>query len=593
MFPTLGRNGLGLRDQRFGRSRSTSSRSSQRNHYRPRIEALEDRQLLALIVSEFPTALTAGAAPSQITTGPDGNLWFTEAGSSKIGKMKPDGTLVTEITLPAGSDPEGITTGPDGNLWFAEFGTSKIGHVSTAGSLFPEVTLPAGSEPFQITTGPDGNLWFTEFGTSKIGHVSTAGSLFPEITLPAGSGPAGLTTGPDNNLWYTDFTSGKIGHLSTAGSLFPEVTLPTGSEPDGIVTGSDNNLWFAEVGTGKVGHISTAGALFPEVTLSAGSGPRFITAAPDGNLYVTENGNGKIAQITTAGALSEQATGVAASAPRGITVGPNGNVYFTDQGANKIGEVITGNFVSGALFNNNFITNDNTPTFKGKTKGGALVIIVAQGLTHPASPIAFGFANPDGSWSLTSRTLPDDSYQISAQSVDGGGGGATPLVALTTTAKPLVISTTGPVITAVVYNARARQITINFQDAVGLSPTTLMNMAFYSVTGKGVSIASIAATLSGTNATVVLTLNGGKKPPKNVRLTVISGGIVDLAGNALDGVFLGTFPTSSTQPGNFSAVLPIKFKKPKIVSQSSTRIAASIRAVARRLIARHAAQGGR
>ena len=170
-------------------------------------------------------------------------------------------------------------------------------------------------------------------------------------------------------------------------------------------------------------------------------------------------------------------------------------------------------------------------------------------------------------------------------------------MALTTTAKPLVISTTGPVITAVVYNARARQITINFQDAVGLNLTTLMNMAFYSVTGKGVSIASIAATPSGTNATVVLTLKGGKKLPKNVRLTVISGGIVDIAGNALDGVFLGTFPTSSTQPGSFSAVLPIKFKKPKLVSQSSTRIAASIRgvasSVARRLIARHAAQGGR
>jgi hypothetical protein len=134
--------------------------------------------------------------------------------------------------------------------------------------------------------------------------------------------------------------------------------------------------------------------------------------------------------------------------------------------------------VSGALnpasdtgiSNTDFITNDNTPTFEGKTKGGALVIIVAQGLTHPASPIAFGFANPDGSWSLTSRTLPDDSYQISVQSVDGGGG-ATPQVALTTTAKPLVISTTGPVITDVVYNAHARQITINFQDAVRLNLT--------------------------------------------------------------------------------------------------------------------------
>src|SRR5262245_53251733 len=139
MITALGRTEIGLQDQLWGRWRRMSRRSSQRHHYRPRIEGLEDRQLLALIVTEFPTTLAAGAAPSQITTGPDGNLWFTEFGANKIGEMKPDGTLVTEIPLPAGSGPEGITTGPDGNLWFAEMTSGKIGHVSTAGSLFPEV----------------------------------------------------------------------------------------------------------------------------------------------------------------------------------------------------------------------------------------------------------------------------------------------------------------------------------------------------------------------------------------------------------------------------------------------------------------------
>src|SRR5438105_2791799 len=177
MIPTLGRNGIGLRDQLFGRSRPTTRRSSQRNHYRPRIEGLEDRQLLALILSEFPTALAAGAAPSEITTGPDGNLWFTESGANKIGEMKPDGTLVTEIALPAGSAPEGITTGPDGNLWFAELTPGKVGHVSTAGSLFPEVTLSAGSAPRFITAAPDGNLYVAEQGNGKIAQLTTAGAL--------------------------------------------------------------------------------------------------------------------------------------------------------------------------------------------------------------------------------------------------------------------------------------------------------------------------------------------------------------------------------------------------------------------------------
>jgi streptogramin lyase len=36
-----------------------------------------------------------------------------------------------EYALPkSGSYPEAITTGPDGNLWFTESGTNKIGRLS-------------------------------------------------------------------------------------------------------------------------------------------------------------------------------------------------------------------------------------------------------------------------------------------------------------------------------------------------------------------------------------------------------------------------------------------------------------------------------
>src|SRR5581483_8988231 len=63
---------------------------------------------------------TAAATPGEITTGPDGNLWFTEGDGNKIGQITPTGT-VKEFTVPtAKSNLGGITTGPDGNLWFTE-----------------------------------------------------------------------------------------------------------------------------------------------------------------------------------------------------------------------------------------------------------------------------------------------------------------------------------------------------------------------------------------------------------------------------------------------------------------------------------------
>src|SRR4051812_3374645 len=80
-------------------------------------EFLEDRVLLA-VISDFPIP-TANAAPLEITAGPDGNLWFTESGANKIGRMTPAGVVTGEFAIPTPNSAPylGITTGPDGNLW--------------------------------------------------------------------------------------------------------------------------------------------------------------------------------------------------------------------------------------------------------------------------------------------------------------------------------------------------------------------------------------------------------------------------------------------------------------------------------------------
>src|SRR2546429_7016675 len=67
---------------------------------------------------------------------------------------------ITESPTPTGSgDPIGITTGPDGNLWFTA-GTD-IGRITTAGSVTAFPIPTASSGPQGITAGPDANLWLT------------------------------------------------------------------------------------------------------------------------------------------------------------------------------------------------------------------------------------------------------------------------------------------------------------------------------------------------------------------------------------------------------------------------------------------------
>ena len=80
--------------------------------------------------------------------------------------------------------PSGITTGPDGNLWFTAFHTQRnyfaasyIGSVTTAGKLQARYLLARKALPESIVTGPDGNLWFTEEFLGRIGRVTTSGKL--------------------------------------------------------------------------------------------------------------------------------------------------------------------------------------------------------------------------------------------------------------------------------------------------------------------------------------------------------------------------------------------------------------------------------
>jgi len=294
----------------------------------------------AQTVSEF-TIPTAVSGPAEITAGPDGALWFTEANGNNIGRITTTGTF-TEFTVPtAGSVPAGITAGSDGALWFTENRGNKIGRITTTGT-FTEFTIPTGSSfSMSITAGPDDNLWFAENGGNKIGRITTAGA-FTEFTVPtANSLPLRITAGPDGNLWFIEVNGNKIGRITTAGK-FTEFTVPTAnSEPNGITAGPDGALWFTEASGNKIGRITTAGT-FTEFTIpTASSNPIEITAGPDGALWFTEASSNKIGRITTSGVVTgEFPVLTSSSEPNGIAAGPDGGLWFTEETGSKIGTLM-------------------------------------------------------------------------------------------------------------------------------------------------------------------------------------------------------------------------------------------------------------
>ena len=152
----------------------------------------------AQTITEFPV-MTAGSQPVGITAGPDGNLWFTEFGVGKIGRITTAGT-VTEF--PAAGNPQLITVGSDGNLWFTEQTVYKIGRMTTAGRLHRLPDSDAGgAHRHRRRTGREPLVLRSQ--RRKIGRITTAG-VVTEFPIPSGGTPAHIAAGPDGNLWFTN-----------------------------------------------------------------------------------------------------------------------------------------------------------------------------------------------------------------------------------------------------------------------------------------------------------------------------------------------------------------------------------------------------
>jgi virginiamycin B lyase len=304
-----------------------------------------------------------GAAynPRSITAGPDGALWFTiqgaqysNAGSisgvpASIVRMTSSGAVT--IYSDPGMGPTDITTGPDGALWFTN-GTYKggsIGRITTSG-VVTYYTGTGITQPGNITAGPDGALWFTNiytnsqgaYASGSIGRITTSG-VVSTYTDPSIYFPGDITSGSDGALWFTNL-NGSIGRITTSG-VVTHYTVP-GTAVTSITSGPDGALWFVDgdASDSSIGRITTSGVVStyadPDI-----NGPFAITSGSDGALWFTDysfpflgSSFGSIGRITTSGVVTDY-TAPGVYTPYDITSGPDGALWFVNLTNDSIGKI--------------------------------------------------------------------------------------------------------------------------------------------------------------------------------------------------------------------------------------------------------------
>jgi virginiamycin B lyase len=243
--------------------------------------------------------------PLAITAGPDGALWFTEwipsgqsgvPGEDLIGRISTGGQI-TEYPLHAGNNqPADITSGPDGALWFTDYDTHEIGRITTSGQIteFPTPSVPPSAAEQSIASGPDGALWFTQLNDT-IGRITTTGTV---TEYPVDGVPTAITAGPDGAMWFVDGSKpARLGRLTTSGavSYFP---LPAGTAgvigdaTEGIASGADGALWVTDgVDPTSIFRVTTNGTVTTYPLPSCGNSdllPMGITRGPKLQIWFTE-----------------------------------------------------------------------------------------------------------------------------------------------------------------------------------------------------------------------------------------------------------------------------------------------------------------
>jgi streptogramin lyase len=241
----------------------------------------------------IPSGDTVGT-DNGLALGPDGNVWFAEAGH--IAKITPAG-VVTEYAYPSGESANanaGVAAGSDGRVWFTEFDAQKIGAVDPASGVVSEfdVHLIGCTHPFGMTRPASDGFMYYGCTSKALGIVASNGGVGTiNNPLAMAVDPQSLTVGPDGNVWLA--AGRELGFYDTHRQILDAFTPPRTQNFVSLAPAPDRNLWL----------LSTRGSVDVYVRDVLSVQPKNVSLPGPGEsqtLYVTYTGRGKLTAVSSA-----------------------------------------------------------------------------------------------------------------------------------------------------------------------------------------------------------------------------------------------------------------------------------------------------
>jgi large repetitive protein len=576
----------------------------------PRFPGIRDGAVVLLDGSGNPMGVQlihgVGIGPLSVLTA--GEI-VTVAGN---GHLSTGTTVSTQATDAVIREPISVAIDGAGNLYYTDSGDNKIGKVDpTTGNLTyiagtgtagfsPSGTLAVNAqinEPAAVVVDGAGNVFFTEIGNSTVREiVKTTGKL---VTI-AGTGNQGY---------------------SGDGALATSATL---NMPQGIALDANQNLFIADTGNNVIRKVSAADGTISTFAGSINSGfagdgqtaanalfdqPYGISFGSDGTLYIADFLNNRIRSVSPAGIVgtvagngsagytgdTRGALGAAVNHPAAVVVDAGNNLYISDSENNVVRKVnaLSGNITtlagnSAANSSGDGVNADSGQAAMNKTYGlsldasGDLFIADRLGLrvrevygtigrilykdikvTNTSAPVSQTLDN-DGNAPLQLTSIAPvsnaaiDAASTTCNTTSTMAPGAECIIGVEF--KPMVVGSPVDGSISIASNAANSAATVNVEgNSLSIEPTstTLISSANPSAVGQAVkftaTVSSQATTVSGTvqffdGATLI----GGAPQILNstTRTATVTTGSLSLGSHTITAVYSGdtSSATSTSDP---------------------------------------------
>ena len=233
----------------------TDTPNSKIGNFDPKTEKFE--------VIEIPplTAASPYSIPIALKVDFDNNIWIAVVDKDQLLMYSQNSKEFEQfLRLPTlESGPSALLLDDNGNIWFAEALSGKIGVVDSKTfeitEFSPDTPL---DEPFALLFDKSGSLWLSEHIGPSISKFDPVLETFERIEVPnPESLPFGMAIDKYDNIWFGQHVTDELAVYDPHNDQLIEVLIPTPESFTQFVTADDDgNIWFVEQRTKKLGVVS-------------------------------------------------------------------------------------------------------------------------------------------------------------------------------------------------------------------------------------------------------------------------------------------------------------------------------------------------